>query len=192
MPIELRKSPFFSRAYLLDLAGRYPVFRLYFDFVRMSPSYELARMESKDELSPNHNELIPEDFESVRNTYKLVGDVKHINFEDWWIEKGNQLFDLGHNAPTVRAISPDQLNEGEQDNLQSINDSDLILILPTSLPIHVVHKRLNSIINEYEHLFLKEREIRHQEAPILVLSNRIHEEKLRRGLNLLCRTALSP
>ena len=64
---------------------------LFFYFLLMSPSYALAH-QFKGKKIPSGID-VPADFDRVRKTYDLVGDIYEATFEDWWQAGGYKLFD---------------------------------------------------------------------------------------------------
>ena len=50
---------------------------LFFHYLRLSPSYELARKDSKGELSSEEKRKLPKDFKKVQETFALLGDVQN-------------------------------------------------------------------------------------------------------------------
>jgi len=64
---------------------------LFFYFLLMSPSYALAH-QLKGKKIPSGIDL-PEDFDRVRETYDLVGNIYDATFEDWWQAGGYELFE---------------------------------------------------------------------------------------------------
>lgn len=63
---------------------------LFFYFLLISPSYQLAHsLKHKKSLK---GVGLPSDFEVVRKSYELVGDIYQATFEDWWQEGGYKIF----------------------------------------------------------------------------------------------------
>lgn len=57
----------------------------------ISPSYQLAHEFVSDLLTEDHP-LPPDDFDIVLNFYARCGSVFDISFEQWWLERGADLF----------------------------------------------------------------------------------------------------
>ncbi len=65
----------------------------FFNFLKISPSYQLAREINKGSLKISKSKF-PKDFKNVLKTYDLVGDVFEQTFEDWWIARGSSIFEF--------------------------------------------------------------------------------------------------
>jgi hypothetical protein len=77
-------------------------YELLFEFLRLSPSYELARKEAEDGLPKG--EQLPPDFNEVRRTYALLGNVQTALFRDWWLQRGLRAFGNPSMKPRVHSI----------------------------------------------------------------------------------------
>ena len=83
-------------------------YRYFFQFLQISPSYELARLQSLgrlDRRSPR-----PRDFAVVQQTFKAFGSLREITFWDWWIQRAQFQFGTRrHPMPSViKAIGADR------------------------------------------------------------------------------------
>lgn len=65
--------------------------RLFFEFLLISPSYQLAHELVSDSVTVDYPSP-PEDFDKVLNFYARCGSVFDITFEQWWEERGAELF----------------------------------------------------------------------------------------------------
>ena len=59
----------------------------FFNYLRISPSYQLAHAIKTGQKRKREAKLIPR-FEEVMNTYKLLGNVFETNFPKWWETQG--------------------------------------------------------------------------------------------------------
>ena len=100
-PWVSRKSDFSKPGWHTDEAAAY---WLMFEYLRLSPSYELARKHNNEGLTAEDEEQLPSDFDSVLNTYKLLGDVQKIFFRDWWLERGLSVFGNPYSKPKIHNI----------------------------------------------------------------------------------------
>jgi hypothetical protein len=98
---ELR-PPWFSRPTDINSEVRYlehgsldPYWAM-FNFLRLSPSYEMARKEADEGFFVSDE---PANFGRVRETYELLGDVRFTFFTRWWRERGFTAF--GRKSGTV-------------------------------------------------------------------------------------------
>lgn len=78
---------------------------LFFHYLRLSPTYELARKFNKEGLGSSEKKALPKDFQKVLDTYDLLGDVNKIFFRDWWAKVGYDVFGEPYEFPSVQIIS---------------------------------------------------------------------------------------
>jgi hypothetical protein len=103
---------------------------LMLQFLRFSPSYDLANTIHKEQLSEEEwqKRLIDlyerekvngklavlseeqkrgviEDFQQVLKTYEEYGDINALDFKDWWLEKGLPIYGVDYNKPIVKEIA---------------------------------------------------------------------------------------
>jgi hypothetical protein len=64
--------------------------RLWFEYLAVSPSYELARRHRAGTLTAQDEAKRPADFERVLSVYDNLGDVQSIAFHEWWRRSGSQ------------------------------------------------------------------------------------------------------
>lgn len=86
-------------------AKRVEFFRLWMEFLTISPSYELARRYRAGVLSDDERARLPEDFEDVLAVYDDLGDVQRQHFQSWWLERGIDNFGYQGRKPSVRRIA---------------------------------------------------------------------------------------
>ena len=79
-------------------------FELMFEFLRLSPSYELARQEAGGRLSDEDQQRLPSDFDEVRKVYALLGDLQAVLFRTWWLQRGLRVFGNPAAKPRVHEI----------------------------------------------------------------------------------------
>ncbi len=89
---------------------------LFFYFLLMSPSYALAH-QFKGKKIPAGIE-VPTDFDTVRKTYDLIGNIYEATFEDWWQGGGYELFDYQNEVKKL-TISVD-LTKPQSESLQAV------------------------------------------------------------------------
>lgn len=78
---------------------------LFFYYLRLSPTYELARKFNEEGLTRQEKKSLPKDFKKVLETYDLLGNVNKIFYRDWWARVGNDIFGVPYEYPTVNVIS---------------------------------------------------------------------------------------
>lgn len=95
------------------------------EFLRISPSYELARqirtkgldkktqnklitqlyeMDDK-KLSAIEKQTVISEFQSVLATYDEIGDISTQSFDDWWQARGIYIYGTPYNKPLVKQIA---------------------------------------------------------------------------------------
>ena len=80
-------------------------YHFFFKFLRLSPSYELARKASEGKLLQREKKLLPRDFKKVQETYEILGDVQNTIFRYWWQKNGFENFGMKYEYPAVDLIS---------------------------------------------------------------------------------------
>ncbi len=63
----------------------------FFDFLIISPSYQLAHRQRTVGIPKSEMVELPSDFNRVLETYDLCGNIYETEFEDWWNERGKDL-----------------------------------------------------------------------------------------------------
>ena len=101
LPWELRGSDFSKPGWHLEpTAG----FELMIEYLRVSPSYELARKHNMEGLAPQEKLILPKDFEDVLKTYELFGDLRTTLFRQWWLKNGFRVFGSNLKKPQVGVL----------------------------------------------------------------------------------------
>lgn len=114
-PLKVRKSDF-------ERDGKYAeankLYRLWFEMLGLSPSYELARRyrASNGKLSSEDQARLPKDFDRVLAVYDDFGDVNHSFFRLWWLERGLRLMGSEGKLPKVTTLA--KLNKNDLDSKQ--------------------------------------------------------------------------
>ena len=78
---------------------------IWFLYLALSPSYELARRHNSGKLTDNDLTNLPDDFDQVLDVYDDFGDALHQDFETWWEEKGRTFAPLrGENRESLELL----------------------------------------------------------------------------------------
>jgi len=77
---------------------------LWYEFLHLSPSYELAHRERTGTLSDTDRARLPADFEAVLSVYDNLGNLHRISFDDWWAAKGIRHFGYQGEHPSVHVM----------------------------------------------------------------------------------------
>jgi hypothetical protein len=165
-----------------------PVFRLFFEFLRMSPSYEIARMKIAGKINSELSLAIPDDFDLIERTYLAVGDVRKISFQTWWRKRGKNIFGAG-GVQGVRVISgmPSDkrpVKEKDQAPIDPPSPSDLVIVVPTELKYSDALEQVKNTLAANRSKFSSGR-TSHTNNALSISKDRIHEEKLMKGLILI-------
>jgi hypothetical protein len=176
-------------------------YELMFEYLRLSPSYELARKANQEGLTEEDKKKLPTDFEKVLKTYDLLGDVQKILFRFWWIERGLKVFGNPYKKPKVHLITDIKVGKElvakdvqidldgylEGTRIEEGLERTLLLALPVGLKKTEYKKQIEKILAELE-----------EETEVEALSRiRLHGQRLRapvlfKGLRLLWFKAAKP
>jgi hypothetical protein len=144
---------------------------LFFYFLLMSPSYQLAH-ELKNKKKKK-NITLPKDFELVKKTYDLIGDIYKATFEDWWQNGGYKLFEyqtkIKKLAFSVDLSKPQSVTLKEiQETIKSAYDSNKnikekqkISFVKNKLHYSSLNDRKNFLINKAVANFKLGKEVEH-------------------------------
>lgn len=135
--------------------------RMMTNYLRLSPTYELARKYRSGDLSSAEKRLLPADFDLVLKTYDEYGDVTQCNFADWWLSTGISLFGSEFVKPSVKKIADieqDQAYESEfsralvkyfkTDRVQEGNGPALILAVPLGMKKQQALREIAKLIDD--------------------------------------------
>ncbi len=154
----------------------------------MSPSYELARLKINDKLTVSMEKKLPPDFVAVIETFNKVGDIREISFRRWWETHGKELFGRDQ-LPTARLIneeicSPKNKKSAKASGATKSKD-ELLIAVPISLSYSVAVDQVLELLAAQKKNFSSSKSQRSLQTKITVVNDRIHEEKLMKGLFLV-------
>jgi hypothetical protein len=192
LPWTLRGSDFSKEGWHTDPTAAY---QLMFEFLRLSPTYELARRVRNGTLTRSEEHLLPSDFDSVLKTYDLIGDVNCVLFRQWWLKRGLQVFGNPYTKPKIHEVA--FLANGQETDVDLIASkiknrfaelrqaeglsASLILSLPLGLKRSEIMRRVRLLLDEY-----KVKEIGESAQPqIKLMGRRFHGNAMFKGLRLL-------
>ena len=134
---------------------------LMLEYLRLSPSYELARKARMGKLTAVEKKKLPKDFDLVLKTYDEYGDISTIQFADWWVQTGMGLYGSDYIKPQVRQIGRIEKDEeyeiGFSKALEQYfktfrkhegNGPGLILAVPLGMTKKVILKEVSNMINK--------------------------------------------
>ena len=199
LPWVLRGSDFSRQDWhVAPTAG----FQLMFEFLRLSPSYELARKHRTKGLTQREIVSLPADFDQVLKTYDLLGDVSTEFFRSWWLIRGLQVFGNPYKKPRVHCIGV--LNAGKTIDLSEIKSpivsyldnerneeglqASILLSVPITLKRSDLIKQISKLITTNAEL---DTEV-DQKPQLKLVSKRLRPNVLFKGLRLLWLKAAKP
>lgn len=177
-------------------------YQLMFEFLRISPSYELARKSRTTGLTKEEKSTLPADFEQVLKTYDLIGDVNCIFFREWWLKRGLKVFGNPYGKPMVREIafinahseidSKKILNSIQTDFADQRRDegltASLLVALPLELKTSEIIRKVRMMLKNYQ-----EKDLGKSSPPkIKLMGKRFHANPMFKGLRLLWFRAAKP
>lgn len=151
------------------------------EFLRLSPSYALAREAVLEGLNQTQIEQklfamyetaetkisaatkaeLLKDFELVQKTYIEFGDVYTMNFDDWWLKTGADLFGFDYERPRITKIAQLAKDETYSETPATLLDAylkndrvkqglpnSLILALPLGVPKRTLMMELSRLIDK--------------------------------------------
>lgn len=174
---------------------------LMFEYLRLSPSYELARKARMGKLTPKERQLLPDDFNLVLKTYDEYGDVSKISFANWWASTGINLYGSEYIKPQVRQIANIEKNEEYEPGFAKALEQyfksfrkhegsgrALILAIPLGMPKRAILKEVTGMINKTGVTAPPKA----QKAKRSLTAKRLRSAPLFIGLNLLWAKAQNP
>ena len=67
------------------------LYQYWFEYLRVSPSYELARRYRLEKLSATDKKRLPKDFDQVLKVFDDFGNLQQQLFKPWWVQTGLTL-----------------------------------------------------------------------------------------------------
>ncbi len=96
-------------------------YALWFEFLAISPSYELARRYAAGERELGR---LPDDFEVVQDVFDDLGDVRCINFAEWWEKNWEEYFGFECGRPDVYEIGRTPMLDDPAEAVQDFYDNE--------------------------------------------------------------------
>lgn len=198
-PWTLRGSDFSQAGWHSEPTAAY---QLMFEFLRLSPSYELARKARTSGLSAAEKVAVPSDFEQVLATYDLIGDVNCALFRQWWLQKGLTVFGNPYTKPKLREITV--LQGGEETHVSAIArklqlglveqrqieglSATLLVSVPLDLKRTEIMRKFRELLDQYKDKDLGMTD----QSKIKLMGKRFHANAMFKGLKLLWFKAAKP
>jgi endonuclease/exonuclease/phosphatase family metal-dependent hydrolase len=177
-------------------------YRLLFEYLKLSPSYELARKANAEGLTKEDQEKLPSDFDKVLKTYELLGDVQKVIYRKWWLTKGIQAYGHPYSKPRVHEITrtaidtPTTLTDIQGKltaYLTATREEEgfvptALISVPLGRTRKEVLRQINKLLDEYS--AYKQPVIK--KPKLKITAQRIHGKALMKGIRLIWLKAANP
>lgn len=170
-------------------------YRIWFDFLAMSPSYELARKYTSGEWSDKDEKNRPADFERVLGVYAVLGDVQRQLFPDWWLNRAFDAFGYQGKKPHVQKVAyvadlkdrdphfgaaADRYINGSWN--ETGRQRTLIVAMPIGLTRNLISRQINQMLDRIP---TKERTLRKVPAKYRLQATNLHHKSYLLYLSVL-------
>lgn len=138
-------------------------YMLWFEFLKLSPSYNLARKMRAGELTDAEKGTLPADFATVLGVYDDLGDVQPMLFRKWWVETAIKFFGYQGDKPRVMQVSELQFDSIDQAGKAAAEtsayvdgawtkqgaQSTVVLAIPVGLPKAHIAKQVAALVEKF-------------------------------------------
>ena len=178
-------------------------YRLFFDFLWLSPSYRLAHLIAVGKRD-REKCVLPTDFDVVEATYAAFGSVYRTHFGLWWVRTAQYQFGVSA-APRAKSLL--RINRREEvtkdmirrthdeldqfvlvDRAAQGNPATLIMAIPLQNDRKALLKQVSTLIEE---AFGKERE-QHGIASYHMIRNKVREHTLLKARDVVWGKSFAP
>lgn len=177
-------------------------YELMFEYLRVSPSYELARKANEEGLSDEEKAGLPSDFDQVLHTYALLGNVQKVLYRAWWLKRGLRVFGnpyskpkthLLYNLPSGEDVGAGQVSANLSSYLTDIRRNEglspaMLVAIPLGIRRSEIHKQIDAMLATYVQSETQE-ELKPQ---IVLVGKRLRAKVLLNGLRLIWIRAAKP
>lgn len=129
---------------------------LFYEYLRISPTYELARVACEVGLTKEAELTLPKDFNQVVETFRLLGNVRDLSFSAWLARCKHDVFGEQHDWPITRVFATVKSGDrgdaelvklGFENNYQSFRQAEgnapvMIAAIPLNTTWSEVQKQL--------------------------------------------------
>ncbi|WP_298559364.1 hypothetical protein [uncultured Aliiroseovarius sp.] len=177
-------------------------YKLWFDYLALSPSYELARLHRANQLTSDQEARLPTDFDRVLEVFDDFGDVQRTMFFPWWRERGMELCGFQGAKPKVSKIAALKRSKPETDAIlddvtdymsnawtEQGNQNTLLVAIPIGLPKARIAKQINTMLDAYPK---QAKQIAPPEPKYSLAGKRQNKEMLFRYMHVLLGRAAAP
>lgn len=165
---------------------------LWFEFLAISPSYELARRFIAGEWTEEDERRRPADFDRVLDVYRDLGDVQRRLFRHWWLEKAFDVFGYQNEKPRIQGIAKvARTTESKPDITARVAEyidgawrrqgrqRTMIVAIPAGLPKAQTFKQIEKLLETYPD---EKRVLRHKKPKYVLAGKRQDRHSLFRYL----------
>ncbi len=174
------------------------LYQYWFEYLKLSPSYALAKKYRLGVLTTKEKKQLPKDFADVLKTYDDFGDVHQQIFKLWWLEKGLSLMGTPTKQPTPQIITTlsanskkndvDELNQYIHTNWKEIGQPNTLVL---AIPLNIKRSRLMKEITQILSDSISNKPIQ-SKAKYQLLQKKTHLNSLKVGIKVLWLRALRP
>ncbi|PWG15641.1 hypothetical protein [Salibaculum griseiflavum] len=170
-------------------------YMLWFEFLAVSPSYELARRFRAGTLRDSDKDKLPDDFDAVLSVYDDLGNVQRVLFPIWWRKVGLIRFGFEGEPPQVRRIAylPHTKSKRPEltDRVEQFIDGawtaqgrqrSVVIAIPVGLPKGRITRQVNAILDKVPD---DQKNLIEPKAQYPLLGQRHHKDTLFRYLGAL-------
>lgn len=163
IPDAYKDGSLFRRGSLWASRRDVAYYMMWFEYLKLSPSYELARKMRADELSDTEAAVLPADFDTVLAVYDDLGDVQPVSFDRWWLETAIPLFGYQGDKPHVARVSAlrhDTIDPAEKLKTGAVayvdgawskqgGQATVVLAIPVGLPKAQIAKQVSAFVEKF-------------------------------------------
>lgn len=175
---------------------------LWFEFLALSPSYELARRYNTGEWTQEDEQNRPPDFEKVLGVYANLGDVQRELFRNWWLDRGFDSFGYHGKRPKVDKVAYLARFKDREPYFRDAADKfvdgpwteqgrqrTMIVAIPIGLPRSKIAKQIDALLAGYPE---KKRSLRNSPPKYALQARKLHRHTYFRYLYVLWQRCVRP
>lgn len=163
MPNDGSKGALLRRGSLWAKGRDVAYYMLWFEYLKISPSYELARKKRAGIWTAAEEARKPADFDDVLAIYDDLGDVRSLLFDQWWLETAIAFFGYQGEKPRVTRVGA--LRHDTQDNAEKLvanartyvdsawrkqgGQATVVLAIPVGLPKAQIAKQVAAFVAKF-------------------------------------------
>ena len=168
------------------------LYLLWFEFLAISPSYELARRFRAGNCTPN--EVFPSDFDEVLSVFDNLGDVQKTLSNTWWrkvavLHFGHQgkppqvekVAEVPHSLDTLPTLAEKVDEYFESDWVEQGRQNTILLAIPLGMPEGKINQQIK---NHLARIKPDRRQLIKPEPTYSLVGKRRHKDALMRYLRM--------